>query len=163
MGLRRPRPGARWDGLRTPSGGLVGRRVEGRPLGRRESASPPRALRAFALRAAGTPGPGGGSNWRSPGLSGGVCKEFQSSSWAAAERAGESGAWALALSQGCVAAYPPSKRPKESGIRNYTATLLTFSAPRGRRGSFGVGERGHRRVRGALGKVVANRHMVSFN
>lgn len=121
-------------------------------VGRRRPAvaSPLRALR-------GRLAPGGGSDWPSPGVSGGVREEFQSRAWAGNERAGESGARAPAVMQGRAAAYLPAQRRKESGIRN-TATLLAFSAPAALASGFGVAERGQRRVRGALWKVVVDRH-----
>lgn len=146
VGLRRPRPERAGMGSGLRAGGRGGGGGEEAPSGCIPSPG-----------TAGTPGPGGGSDWPSPGVSGGVREEFQSRAWAGNERAGESGARAPAVMQGRAAAYLSAQRRKESGTRN-TATLLAFSAPAALASGFGVAERGQRRVRGALWKVVVDRH-----
>lgn len=70
---------------------------------------------------------GGGSDWRSPGVSGGVCKKFQTRAWAAAERAGETRPGAPGLVER-RAPLPLSEMQEKIGTLR-EATLLGFSLP----------------------------------
>lgn len=94
------------------------------------------------------PGPSG-PGWRSRGMSGSVCKKFQTCAGAGAQRSVESGAGAPEPTEGRPTTYLPAKCEKESGtLHKATPRFLVARGPRGQ--AFGGwGEGTARNARGA--------------